>query len=197
MLPAPIVERLRRGETVIADHYPSATILFCDLVGFTALADRLHAGRTVALLNTVFSALDRLTSTNDLEKIKTIGDAYMVAAGCRGLASDHVQAVVGHGAHRSPTRCEQAGARSTKRSKSASACIPGRSSPGIIGTDKMAYDVWGDTVNVASRMERTGVPGRVHITAAVRAALGAGLACDALPPMDIKGKGLMETFLIS
>lgn len=196
MLPATIVDRLRRGETVIADHYPSATVLFCDLVGFTALADRLPAGRTVALLNTVFSALDGLTAAHDLEKIKTVGDAYMVVGGLPRARADHAAAVIAM-AREVPQAVQQAGALYGEALEVRIGVHTGPVVAGIISTDKMAYDVWGDTVNVASRMERTGVPGRVHVTAEVRSALEGALACEALPPSNIKGKGPMETYLVS
>ena len=190
------MDRLRRGETVIADHYPSATVLFCDLVGFTALAGRLPAGRTVALLNAVFSALDALTAANNLEKIKTIGDAYMVVGGLPRAREDHVRAVLCM-AKDIPTAVAAAGALHGEQLEIRIGMHTGPVIAGVISTDKVAFDVWGDTVNVASRMERTGTPGRVHITAEVRDALGTAQDCEPLPPIDIKGKGPMETFLIN
>ena len=196
MLPRPIVERLRRGETVIADHHPSATVMFCDLVDFTALAGRLPAGRTVALLNSVFSALDALTAASDLEKIKTIGDAYMVVGGLTRTRDDHVAAVLTM-ARGVPEAVRQAGLNHGEQLAIRIGVHTGPVIAGVISTDKMAYDVWGDTVNVASRMERTGTPGRVHFTAEVRDALAGCATCEALPPIDIKGKGPMETFLLS
>ena len=196
MLPRAIVERLRRGETVIADHHASATVMFCDLVNFTALAGRLPAGRIVALLNSVFSKLDELTAANDLEKIKTIGDAYMVVGGLTRAREDHVAAVIAM-ARGVPAAVHQAGANHGELLAVRIGVHTGPVIAGVISTDKMAYDVWGDTVNVASRMERTGMPGRVHITAEVRAALNGDQGCEALPPIDIKGKGPMETFLLN
>lgn len=196
MLPLPIVERLRQGETVIADLYPTATILFCDIVGFTSIADRLPPGETIALLNTVFSRLDKLVAVHRLEKIKTIGDAYMVAGGLPRPRKDHVKAVVAM-ARQVAGAVAEAGTVCGEPLQIRIGIHTGPVIAGIISTDKVAYDVWGDTVNVASRMERTGVPGRIHITADIRAALGADQVCEALPPIDIKGKGPMETFLLT
>lgn len=196
MLPLPIVERLRRGETVIADQYPSATVMFCDLVGFTEIAGRLSARRTVALLNTVFSALDDLSAAHGLEKIKTIGDAYMVAGGLPRRHADHTAAVAAM-ALKVPETVRQAGQLHGEPLETRIGIHTGPVIAGVISTDKLAYDVWGDTVNVASRMERAGTPGRVHVTAEVRAALGEDHGYEALAPIDIKGKGLMETFLLS
>ena len=196
MLPRPVVDRLRRGETVIADHYAAATILFCDLVGFTTLAGRLSAGRTLAILNSVFSNLDQLTNRHGLEKIKTVGDAYMVAGGLPKPRRDHVQAVVDM-ALQVPEAVAQASRTCGEPLEVRIGIHTGPVIAGIIGTEKFAYDVWGDTVNVASRMERMGTPGRVHVSAEVQAALGAAYRFESLPPMEVKGKGLMETYLLS
>lgn len=195
VLPVPIVDRLRRGETVIADHYESVTILFCDLVGFTALASRLRPGAIVSLLNDIFSRFDQLAAEGGLEKIKTIGDGYMLAGGLPEPRPDHAAAVATV-ALRIPEVV-----RSVSRARGQTLDVrlgihTGPAIAGIIGSHKFAYDVWGDTVNTASRMERHGTPGRVHITAATRQALGDRFRYDSLPPMDIKGKGTMETFLI-
>ena len=196
MLPAAIVDRLRQGSTLIADHYPAATILFCDLVDFTGIAGRLSADQTVALLNTVFSKLDQLTADFNLEKIKTIGDAYMVAGGLPRARPDHVTAVVDM-AMRIPEVVAEAGRICGEDLSIRIGIHTGPVIAGVISAEKFAYDVWGDTVNVASRMEATGVPGRVHVSADVMDVLGSRYACDALPPLDIKGKGAMATFLLS
>ena len=195
VLPASVVERLRAGATVIADHYDEVSILFCDLVGFTHLAARLAPDKTLELLNGIFSGFDRLAAQNGLEKIKTIGDAYMVAGGLPQVRHDHAAAVADM-ALRMP-----AVVRATSRDIGEPLDVrlgmhTGPVVAGIIGTHKFVYDVWGDTVNIASRMEHHGAPGRVHITDATRLALGDRYRYEALPPIDIKGKGLMDTFLI-
>ena len=195
MLPGPIVERLRGGETVIADHFDAATILFCDIVGFTSLAGRLPAARTIALLNLVFSNLDALAKANGLEKIKTIGDAYLVAGGLPSPRPDHALAVA-RMAVAIPEAVASAGRTAGEKLEARVGMHTGPVAAGVIGTDKFAYDVWGDTVNVASRMESHGVPGRVHVTEDVRAALGDAFLYEPLPPMVVKGKGAMQTYLI-
>ena len=195
MLPGPVVERLRGGETVIADHFDAATILFCDIVGFTTLASRLPAARTIALLNLVFSNLDALAKANGLEKIKTIGDAYLVAGGLPNPRPDHALAVA-RMAVAIPEAVAAAGRSSGEQLEARVGMHTGPVAAGVIGTDKFVYDVWGDTVNVASRMETHGVPGRVHVTEDVRVALGDAFLYEPLPPMTVKGKGAMQTFLI-
>ena len=195
VLPVSVVERLRKGESVIADHFDAVTILFCDLVGFTRLAARLDPEATLDLLNGIFSTFDQLAAMNGLEKIKTIGDAYMVAGGLPSALPRHVEAVADM-AMRMPAVVHAA---STKIGHPLDCRIGMHTGPavaGIIGTHKFVYDVWGDTVNTASRMERYGPPGRVHITAATRMALGELYTYDQLAPMSIKGKGMMDTFLI-
>ena len=195
VLPASIVERLRAGETTIADHYADVSILFCDLVGFTALAGRLTPGKTLDFLNGIFSAFDKLATQNGLEKIKTIGDAYMVAGGLPEVRTDHAAAVADM-AMRMPAIVRDVSHALGEPLDVRLGMHTGPVVAGIIGTHKFVYDVWGDTVNIASRMEHHGEPGRVHITEATKAALGDRYTYDALPPMDIKGKGLMDTFLI-
>lgn len=195
VLPVSIVERLRKGETVIADHFDAVTILFCDLVGFTALTSGFAPEETLDLLNGIFSEFDRLAAHFGLEKIKTIGDAYMVAGGLPRPSGDHAAAVAGM-ALRMPAVVKSASAKLGKPLDVRLGMHTGPVVAGIIGTHKFVYDVWGDTVNIASRMEHHGVPGRVHITEATRDALGALHDYEALPPMDIKGKGMMDTYLI-
>ncbi|UDL95381.1 response regulator [Lichenihabitans sp. PAMC28606] len=195
VLPASVVDRLRAGETVIADHYADVSILFCDLVGFTALASRLSPGETLDLLNGIFSEFDRLAALNGLEKIKTIGDAYMVAGGLPQELPDHA-ALVAAMALEMPAVVAAASRSAGEPLNVRLGMHTGPVVAGIIGTHKFVYDVWGDTVNTASRMERYGTPGRVHITQATRDVLGARYTYEALPPMSIKGKGIMETYLI-
>lgn len=195
ILPKTIVARMRRGERVIADHIAEATILFADLAGFTALAARLSPERTVALLELLFSRFDALAARHGLEKIKTIGDAYMVAGGIPEARPDHAAAMA-----------EMAfamldAAADTRRTAGEPLELrigmhTGALVAGVIGTHKFAYDVWGDTVNIASRMENLGLPGRVHISAATRAALGDGFRVAPRGPLEVKGKGVMETYFL-
>jgi class 3 adenylate cyclase/CHASE3 domain sensor protein len=194
-LPRPILERLRRGETVIADRIAEATILFSDIVDFTALAARLPPERMIELLGSLFAQFDALAAGFGLEKIKTLGDGYMVAAGVPEARPDHAAAAA-----------RMALAMRTATAETATAPdgpirlrIGLHSGPlvaGVIGTAKYVYDVWGDTVNIASRMEKLGAPGRIHISAATRAALGDNFAFEPRGGIFVKGKGTMETYFL-
>ena len=196
VLPEAIAERLKRESGVIAEHYDSVTVLFADLVGFTAQSQILAATEVVALLDRIFSAFDRVVDTEGIEKIKTIGDAYMVAGGLPDPRPDHLEAVVRAAlAMREEIRsiaaepgCEWLSVRMGIDSGPAVA--------GVIGRRKFIYDLWGDTVNTASRMESHGLPGQIQTTERVAAALGPEFVVRSRGPLLIKGKGVMETYLI-
>ena len=195
VLPSSVVDRLQGGEKVIADHFQDATILFTDLVGFTALTSKLAPNRVLDLLNTIFSGFDRLAVEHGLEKIKTIGDAYMAAGGLPQKRADHATAV----AAMALGMPEIVAAASREFAEPLGIRIGMHTGPvaaGIIGQNKFVYDVWGDTVNVASRMEHYGEPGRVHISAATRAAIGDAYRVEARAPIDVKGRGWMATFFL-
>lgn len=196
VLPGPIVDRLRAGETAIADHFDAVTILFCDLVGFTALTSRLTPGRVLDLLSAVFSGFDRLAAEFSLEKIKTIGDAYMVAGGLPERHDGHVAAVAAM-ALRMPEVVAKASRAIGEQLTFRIGIDTGPAVAGIIGTQKFVYDVWGDTVNTASRMEHHCEPGRILITQAVKDALGDAYKYEALAPVEVKGKGRMVTFYLA
>jgi class 3 adenylate cyclase len=195
VLPSPIADRLKLGEGVIVDRFDSVTVLFADIVGFTALSSRTSPEALVSMLNELFSAFDRLAEVHGLEKIKTIGDAYMVVSGIPQPRDDHAQAMARMAldmleAIRDYDR--KVGGELTIRVGLHSGSVVA----GVIGTKKFIYDLWGDTVNTASRMESSGVPGRVHVTAATRALLGDAYEFEPPRQVDIKGKGLMSTYLI-
>jgi adenylate cyclase len=195
ILPQTIVGRMRNGEKSIADRHAEATILFCDLVGFTPLAAALPPHEVLDILSTVFSRFDRAVHEHGLEKIKTIGDAYMVAGGLPEPLPNH-------------TRCAAELAlemlaivrelRETLRInlKVRIGLHAGPVVAGVIGTHKFVYDVWGDTVNTASRMETSGATGRIHISGAVRRALGDAFHFESRGQLRIKGKGMMETYFL-
>jgi adenylate cyclase len=195
ILPHQIVERMRRGETVIADHVKGATILFSDIVDFTALSAELPADVIVGLLGEVFSCFDALAARQGLEKIKTIGDGYMVAGGVPEERDDHAVAVAAM-AVAMLEAIENMGHAAGKPLRLRIGLHTGPLIAGVIGTHKFVYDVWGDTVNTAKRMESYGAPGRIHISAATRQALGGAFRCESRGLVEIKGKGPMETYFL-
>jgi adenylate cyclase len=195
VLPEPIAARLKDGSSTIADSFTSVTVLFADLVGFTALASRVESRELVEMLNDVFSRFDRLAVRAGLEKIKTIGDAYMVVGGLPEPRDDHVHAVAEMAlAMRDELRsyAEESGVDLDLRI----GIHTGPAVAGVIGERKLSYDLWGDTVNTASRMESQGEPGRIQISAAVRDALPAGFTTEERGTIEVRGKGPMETWFL-
>jgi len=189
VLPAPAAERLKRGER-IADYYPAISVLFADIVGFTPLSSHLSPDQVVNLLNTVFSSFDRLTEQSTLEKIKTIGDAYMVVSGLPVPRPDHAQILASLALEMQAEigRLEIDGVRNLQ------VRIGLHSGPavaGVIGWNKFAYDLWGDTVNTASRMESHGLPGRIQVSQATYELLKDQYQFEARGEIEVKGKGKM------
>ena len=196
ILPRSIVSRMRDGEMVIADRIAEATILFCDLVGFTTLSQDLTADRTIDFLGRIFSAFDRLAAELGVEKIKTIGDAYMVAAGIPEAQSDHADRIAALAPRMLDALTVIADATALKL-QARIGIHTGPITAGVIGTHKFVYDVWGDTVNTASRMESHSLPGRIQLSVATRAALGDRFKLERRGVIEIKGKGMMETYFLS
>jgi class 3 adenylate cyclase/CheY-like chemotaxis protein len=195
ILPKTIVARMRQGEVDIADRFAEVTILFSDLVGFTTLAAKFPPSRVIDLLNRVFSAFDRLAGELGLEKIKTIGDAYMVAGGLPEPLPDHAAAA----AAMAVQMIEVVRATSIAVGEPLQIRVgihTGAAIAGIIGRHRFIYDVWGDTVNTASRMESHGLPNRVHLSAATHLRIREQFPCEPRGPLEIKGMGTMETFLL-
>ena len=195
ILPRSIVERMRRGETVIADRVAEATVLFSDLVDFTALAAEVSPERTVALLGDVFSRFDALAARHGLEKIKTTGDGYMVAGGVPEERADHAVRVA-EMALAMLDAVETAGRAAGQPLRLRIGLNTGPLIAGVLGTHKFVYDVWGDTVNTAKRMESHGAPGRVHVSATTRQALGEAFGFEPRGLLEVKGKGSMETYFV-
>jgi class 3 adenylate cyclase len=192
ILPEPIIERLNAGERLIADRYDDVTVLFSDFVDFTRISADMPVAAVVTSLNAMFTAFDAACARLGVEKIKTIGDAYMAAAGLPGTSERPVEACaelalamldavaeagppwqVRIGIHRGPVVA------------------------GVIGRHKFIYDLWGDTVNIASRMESQGLANSIQCTGAVHDALPAGFVFEARGSVDIKGKGLMPTWFLT
>ena len=194
VLPAPIAARLKRSGEVIADAYPEATVLFADLVGFTPLAGRIPPEELVLFLDDVFTQWDALADRHGVEKIKTIGDSYMVVAGVPSPLPGHVAAIAGMAVEMLPAlaRCERDGVQLDARI----GIDTGPLVAGVIGRSKFSYDLWGDTVNTASRMESSGEAGRIHVSARVREALGDRFGFEARGELEVKGKGVMRTYFL-
>ena len=192
VLPQPIVDRLNAGETLIADRYDDVAIVFGDLVGFTELSSSLPPAEVVTSLNALFSAFDAACAELRVEKIKTIGDAYLAAAGLPGTAEDHVRAAADL-ALAMRAAVDAAGPPWQIRI----GLDAGPVAAGIIGTAKFVYDVWGDAVNVASRLQTSAPPGRIHVSERVTTVLGGDYQLEERGEIELKGKGAMRTcFLI-
>ena len=195
ILPASIVERMRQGEVTIADRFPEATILFSDLVGFTSLASRCSPGQIIEILNKLFSAFDDLAKRLRLEKIKTIGDAYMVAGGLPEQRPDHALAVADM-ALGMIEAVRLIGAQFGEILEARIGIHSGEVVAGIIGQHRFIYDVWGDTVNTASRLESSGLPNRIQISDATYQLISDKFRCELRGPIEVKGKGTILTYFL-
>jgi adenylate cyclase len=194
VLPADVAERLQSDPHSIADHFDEVSILFADVVDFTPLSSRLDAREVVGLLDRLFTSFDELVDRYDVEKIKTIGDCYMVAAGVPRERPDHARALA---------------ALALEMRECAKRCLVDRdghdlrlrigisSGPvvaGVIGRRRFLYDLWGDTVNMASRMESHGTPDEIQITRSTWALLNGHFVTEPIGLVDVKGKGKIETW---
>ena len=191
ILPEEIAQRLQAEPQAIADHFDDASILFADVVDFTPLASELDAREVVGLLDRLFTAFDELVDRYEVEKIKTIGDCYMVAAGVPRPRPDHAHALAG---------------LALEMRDCARTCLPGSdlrlrigisSGPvvaGVIGRRRFLYDLWGDTVNMASRMESHGTSDEIQITRPTWELLRDHFVTEPLGLVDVKGKGEVETW---
>lgn len=195
ILPAAIAERMRTGETTIADSFEEVTILFADVVGFTQLAAARPADQIVRLLNRIFTAFDDLAERWDVEKIKTIGDAYMVASGLPLARDDHAAVV----AEVALAMRSAVGRIAREQGLDLELRIGVHTGPvvaGIIGRKKFAYDVWGDTVNVASRMESAAPAGSIQVSAQAARRLAALYVLAPRGPVAARGLGSVRAFLL-
>ncbi|NJL84916.1 MAG: adenylate/guanylate cyclase domain-containing protein [Leptolyngbyaceae cyanobacterium SM1_1_3] len=194
ILPAPIAEQLKQEPGVIASRFKEVTILFADIVDFTGLSRQVSAHRLVCLLNDIFSCFDSLTESHGLEKIKTIGDAYMVAGGLPYPQIDHAEAVMAMAiAMQQALKEFQRPDGETFHSRIG--INTGPVVAGVIGIKKFSYDLWGDTVNVASRMESQGVRDRIQVSETTYQHLKHQYDFESRGPIQIKGRGNMKTYL--
>jgi len=199
ILPQSIIDRLNAGERVIADRFDDIAVVFSDFVGFTEISARLPVATVVSSLNEMFSGFDAACAALGVEKIKTIGDAYLAAAGLprsdresdSGSTAGHIHAA--------------ADLALTMLSVVDAAGPPWRirigihNGPvvaGVIGTSKFVYDLWGDAVNVASRLEASSDPGRIHVSRSIAAVAADAFLLEPRGPIHLKGKGSTETFFL-
>jgi class 3 adenylate cyclase len=195
ILPGPIATRLKSGESSIADNFAQVTVLFADIVGFTVLSTNRDPASIVNLLNGLFSRFDEAARRHGIEKIKTIGDAYMAVAGVPMDNADHAQRIIDMALDMLRATKEYA----EELNLPISIRIGINSGPvvaGVIGKMKYIYDLWGDTVNVASRMESHGVPGAIQVTRAVYDQLANRYPFESRGEVEVKGKGMLETWLL-
>ncbi|HEX7668361.1 MAG TPA: adenylate/guanylate cyclase domain-containing protein [Polyangiaceae bacterium] len=196
VLPPAIAERLKSSNAAIADGFAEVSVLFADIVGFTGMSERVAPAALVERLNEVFSAFDDLAEKLRLEKIKTIGDAYMVAGGLNLERHDHAEALA-EMALAMLRRMEGFSDTFGERLNLRIGIHTGPAVAGVIGKKKFIYDVWGDTVNTASRMESHGEPGTIHVTESVHTRLREKYDFTARGEIDVKGKGKMRTFYLT
>lgn len=197
ILPGDVAARLKNGPQTIADNYTNVTLLFADIVGFTWLANSLPADEVVKLLNQVFSRFDSLVEQQGLEKIKTIGDEYMLAAGIPAPRANHAHAAAVVALKMFDT-IELLNREQRHKLSLRVGMHSGEVVAGVIGSRKLSYDVWGDTVNIASRMQSQGVSGRIQVTEATYQLLKNDFKFKYRGIVRVRGKGRMPTwFLVS
>jgi adenylate cyclase len=195
ILPGSIAERLKAHQGTIADQFTAASVLFADVVDFTPRSEHLSASEVVGLLDRLFSQFDILAERQGLEKIKTIGDSYMVAAGVPETREDHATALAGLALDM--VQATRPGG--TVADLGLELRVGINSGPvvaGVIGRKRFLYDLWGDAVNIASRMESQGTPGQIQITQATYELIKDEFACESRGTVSVKGKGDMETWYL-
>lgn len=195
ILPRAIADKLKAAPQTIADSFTSASILFADVVDFTPMAERVSAARVVEMLDQLFGHFDELAERYELEKIKTIGDCYMVAAGIPSPREDHARRL----ALVALDMLDAVRERGAVGSLGFELRIGINSGPvvaGVIGRKRFLYDLWGDAVNIAARMQTEGTPGRIQVTRATYELLRDEFVCEARGTIPVKGKGEMETWYL-
>jgi len=195
VLPSSIAARLKKKEPTIADGFQNASILFADIAGFTPVSQKMTPDELVEMLDAIFSRFDELVDEYGLEKIKTIGDEYMVASGIPIPREDHAEALANFALAMRDSLAEYSAANDVDLQMR----IGINSGPvvaGVIGKRRFLYDLWGDSVNTASRMESHGIPGEIQVTEATRDLLDGQFTFIDRGLIDIKGKGPMQTYLL-
>ncbi len=191
VLPQQIIDRLNAGEQLIADRYDEVAVVFSDFVGFTTISSQMEVATLVAELNAIFTTFDARCEELNVEKIKTIGDAYMAAAGLPGTRQDYAEAAA------DLALAMRAAVRESRSTWQVRIGIhAGPVVAGVIGNRKFAYDVWGDTVNVASRMESTSLPDQIQVSETVASALGNRFELAPRGEVQLKGKGPTSAYFL-
>jgi adenylate cyclase len=196
ILPETIADRLKQGESNIADGFAEVTILFADIVGFTEISSRTSPQELVELLNKIFSAFDHLTDRYGLEKIKTIGDNYMVAGGLPVSCANHAESIA-EMALEMQQEIMQFSDESGQPLQIRIGINTGPVVAGVIGTKKFIYDLWGDAVNTASRMESQGIPGKIQVSDSTYQLLFDKYLLKKRGTINVKGKGDMTTYFLT
>jgi class 3 adenylate cyclase len=195
MLPAEVAEELSSTGQTKPARFESASVLFTDFSGFTQVASTMPAGQMVSELNDIFAAFDDICDAEGVEKIKTVGDAYMAAAGVPKECADHAQRCV-RAAQKMLNFVRQRNARSAFKWGLRVGIHSGHVVAGVVGKRKFAFDIWGDTVNIASRMESAGEPGRVNVSAYTYHLIQNDFACEYRGKVDAKGKGEVDMYFV-
>ncbi|MBN2618039.1 MAG: adenylate/guanylate cyclase domain-containing protein, partial [Spirochaetales bacterium] len=193
ILPVSIAKRLKSGEKAIADRFEDTTVLFADIVNFSELALEVSASQLLLYLNSLFSEFDLLTEEFGIEKIKTIGDAYMAASGIPDVISNHKELMVEF-AFKMLDKIELVNRKLGTKMEMRIGIHSGSVVAGVIGKKKFIYDLWGETVNLASRMEQHGKPGKIHVSEEIFHSLSHLYNFEELNEEHIKGAGLSKTY---
>ncbi len=197
ILPVPIIEKIKRQPGLLAEEFTEASVLFADLVNFTGLSSRIPPEKLIGLLDDLFSRFDAIADRYGIEKIKTIGDCYMAVAGVPVPCADH-STLIARMALDMQSEMERFNAGSELAPLALRIGVhSGPAIAGIIGKKKFAYDLWGDTVNTASRMESHGEPGRIHCSSHFKACIEHAFSLEPSGGVDVKGKGWMETWFLN